>query len=668
MHRPRFPFLRRPWCAAWLGLLCFVGLTAAARGQLPGEVRGGSQPFDSSDRVSTYAVLNTGTDAVPPGTDVVVAVVFDHDEHWHIHTNAPEVPKELGDPSFYIATAVAVEAPEGSPLVPRASYVQWPQPEPIEVAFMGAPVEYKVFQGRAVVFVPVTVSPDAPAGDAALTLKLTYQACDDLTCLSPVFDQTLELNVPIRPLNELGASTMSDAQRAALGELFAGFDSSVWTEINAGVEPEPEPTQFSLFGWSFEVDPTGPAGFAVFLVVAAFGGLLLNLTPCVLPVIPIKIMGLSQSAGSRGRTLLLGVLMAAGVVGFWLSIGGAIALVAGFSAINELFQENWFTIGVGVFIAVMAVGMCGLFAVRLPKWVYFVNPKQETPLGAVLFGVLTAVLSTPCTAPFMGSAAAAATTMGTPTILMTFGAIGLGMALPYLVLAAFPKLVDRMPRTGPASELIKQVMGLLMLAAAVYFIGVGVASALQKPPAPPSSVYWWGVAGCVIAAAGWLIIRTIQITQRKVPRLAWAVVGIAAIAASVLVAQRLTDEGPIDWVYYTPEAFAEALDDGQVVVMDFTAEWCLNCKAMEQSVLYSDTVVALAEKGGVTFIKVDITSKSNVTGKAMLSDVGRVAIPALVVFGPDGAQRLNADFYTIDQVVTAVTGDSTSDDADRQPG
>src|SRR5438093_10837506 len=161
-------------------------------------------------------------------------------------------------------------------------------------------------------------------------------------------------------------------------------------------------------------------------------------------------------------------------------------------------------------ICVMAVGMCGLFAVNLPAWVYRVNASQETVAGSFFFGIMAAVLSTPCTAPFMGAAAAWATTQSAAITLSTFAAIGLGMALPYLVLSAFPGLAKRMPRTGPASELIKQVMGLLLLAAGAYFLGTGITGGLTVPPDPPSPFYWLVLALFVAAVGGWLFWRILQ--------------------------------------------------------------------------------------------------------------------------------------------------------------
>jgi thiol:disulfide interchange protein DsbD len=210
-------------------------------------------------------------------------------------------------------------------------------------------------------------------------------------------------------------------------------------------------------------------------------------------VIPLKIMGLSQAAGHPARCFFLGFVMSLGVIAFWMVIGGAIAFVSGFTAINSLFQTPWFSLAVGAFILIMAVGMLGAFAVRLPQFAYMVNPSHETAPGSFAFGIMTAVLSTPCTAPFMGSAAAWAATQNPVVTLATFGAIGAGMALPYLILSAFPSLVSRMPRTGPASELIKQVMGLLMVAVAIFFLGTALTRCCVSRSTPPSASIggWW---------------------------------------------------------------------------------------------------------------------------------------------------------------------------------
>lgn len=159
---------------------------------------------------------------------------------------------------------------------------------------------------------------------------------------------------------------------------------------------------FNFFGRQLIVGSSGVLGLLTLLFLAALGGLLLNFTPCVLPVLPIKIMGMSRAAGDPRRLAVLGLVMSLGVVAFWLAIGGAIAFIAGFTAISSLFQTTWFSLVVGLFVAVVALGGLGLFEVVLPQAIYRYQPKQETLPGAFGFGIMTAILSTPCTAPFHG--------------------------------------------------------------------------------------------------------------------------------------------------------------------------------------------------------------------------------------------------------------------------
>ncbi|MCH2134525.1 MAG: thioredoxin family protein [Phycisphaerales bacterium] len=620
---------------------------------LPGQAAPDSTPqfYDSRDRVRVQAIPDS--ERAVPGEDLVIAVIFDHDAGWHIHTNDPVVPPELGDPSDYYKTELFFE-PADSPLQAHPRYIQWPETHEIKVTFTGDPVPYSVFEGKAIAYVPVTIPMDAPLGSATLTIKPVFQVCDDTSCLAPTplpdmgsdWDEYgIPVTVEIVSLEAMQANPTARPDST----IFGGFNPAVFSELNADAEF----VDFDTFGLEFSLDTASTWGMIVFLIVAAIGGLLLNFTPCVLPVIPLKIMSLSGGSKNRGRTIVLGVAMAIGIVAFWLGLGVAIKVFTEFTATNQLFQYPAFTISVGVLIAILAIGMCGMFTLQLPGKLYMFNPSHDTIWGSFLFGIMTAILSTPCTAPFMGAAMAWAAGEPVLTALVTFAAVGIGMALPYLFLSIFPKLTNKMPKAGPASELIKQVMGLLMLAAAAYFIGVGISGMLVTPPEPPSRFYLWIVAAVIMLASGWLIIRTMQITKRTGNRVIFGGIGMLLLAAAILGGITLTQKGPIDWVYYTPERFTQTKDEGNIVVMEFTAEWCLNCKALEQSVLASDTVVKLLKEPGVVPMKVDLTG-NNEAGNDMLAAVGGLRIPLLLVFKPDGDIVFEGDFYTVEQVVEAV--------------
>lgn len=571
-----------------------------------------------------------------PGDFRALAVVLTIRET--LHTNALSVPAG----SFLIPTKIELI---NAPAWLKVGQIQSPATHKIQVNYSGTPEMIEVHEGRVVFFVPVMVDVAAPVGDAMFSVRVRYQACDDKSCFAPT---TVESPVTLHVVG-VGQGT-----GATGGADFAAFDARVFAAM-AGPAVTP-PVSLPFFGYAIELDASSPLGFAGVLLLAMLGGFLLNLTPCVLPVIPIKIMGLSQSAGHRGRTLMLGVVMSLGVVLFWVGLAVAILMISGFDAISGLFKYHAFTVGIGVFIAVMAVGMCGLFSLRLPQWVYMINPRHDSVVGAMGFGVMTAVLSTPCTAPFMGGAAAWAvdqSKQNTLIPLVVFAMIGLGMALPYLVLSAFPKLVDRVPRTGPGSELVKQVMGLLMLAAAAYFIGVGLAGWRVVAPDPPTKIYWWAVMGLIAIAGGWMAWKSWRIARSPVRRVVFVTLGVLMLAASLMLAVRLVSPGPIDWVYYTPERFEKEIRAGRVVVVDFTADWCVNCKVLEGTVLNSTDVVAAIKQSDVVPMKVDLTGE-NEAGWAKLTEVGRVAIPALVIYGRDGKVVLNADSYTRSDVVKAI--------------
>ncbi len=578
------------------------------------------------------ATVNTAwpVDGARPGDLVALAIVVEIDDGFHINPDPAQVVI-VGDFEPYPTDVRILEAASGLTL----EAVRFPKPHPIQADY--ADGDLMVFEGRTVFYLPIKVGEALQPGSQRLELEVEYQACDAFTCFIPrtvVLETSLAIVDANQPINRINS------------ELFEGYGT-------AGAVSEGNGVRFDLFGWTFFVDTSSAVGLILLLVVAAVGGGLLNLTPCVLPVIPIKIIGLAQASENQTRRLLLGAAMSLGVVAFWLALGTMIAGISGFTATNQLFQYPTFTILVGLVIAVMAVGMCGLFYIRLPQTVYRFNPGQDSLTGSFGFGIMTAVLSTPCTAPFMGAAAAWAATQYPATTLLTFASIGAGMAAPYLALSIFPALANRMPRTGPASELIKQVMGLLMLAAAAYFVGVGLSAFVVTPPDPPGKDYWWVVMAFGAAAGFWLVYGTVRITARWGRRAVFGCLGAALVVFSAVGAVRFTDKGPINWIYYTPARLEEALEEGQVVVMDFTAEWCLNCKVLEHNVLQSPEVVKLLARPDVAAVKVDITG-NNPLGKEKLRKTGRLTIPLLVIYAPDGREVFKSDFYTVEQVVTAV--------------
>ena len=569
-------------------------------------------------------------DRVHPSSHVILAVIFDIAKGFHINADKNQIIPDK-DLILFPTKVQIIVAPEGiTTEAPR-----FPKAHQVKVEYTDKDMMF--FTGQAVIYLPMKIDAKAKPGLLHFKVQIGYQACDAQTCLLPkksVLEETLEVVESDRELVQVNK------------ELFAGYKT-------AQADVAARAVKFDLFGWTFSLNVSSWFGKILLMLTAVLGGVLLNFTPCVLPIIPIKIISLSTAAENRKRCFILGLTMSFGILVFWLVLGMMVALVSGFTAANQLFQYPVFTILIGGIIAVMAVGMCGLFSVRLPGFIYMINPRQDNLHGSFGLGILTAILSTPCTAPFMGAAAAWAATQHPVTTITTFTFIGSGMALPYLILSASPGLVKKMPKTGPVSELIKQVMGLFMLAAAAYFIGSGLSALLLNPPDPPGRVYWWGVMAFCAAAGVWLAYRTVRIASGKGRRVFFAALGILMIVMSVIGGLRLTDKGPIDWIYYTPERFNEAVKQEKIVVLDFTAEWCLNCKALEHGVLNTRKIIDLFASDDIATIKVDITGK-NPAGKEKLKKVGSLTIPLLVIYSPNKNKVFKSDFYTAEQIISAV--------------
>lgn len=606
---------------------------------------------------------------VAPGDTLAIAVVLDHKEGWHTNPDRPEVPKAwqgLFDP---IPTTVVLKAP-GGVIVRNAQY---PPTHTIRVDLVGSgkPEPYSVFEGKAVAYVPIEIAKDA-SGELVIPITVDYQACDDKVCMPP---ETVELAVTLK----VDPSAGKDVADAAL---FAAFDAKVFEKpaepkpsvdrpIAKAGAPQSTDAVFDLFGLRFSSGNT-----LVVLLFSALGGFILNLMPCVLPLIPIKIFAIQQAAGEHaGRRVQLGIAMFLGVVSFWAALAILIVSLKFFSATNELFGNATFQLCVGLFIIAMAVGMLGVFTLNLPQGLYAIQPRHDTLHGSFLFGVMTALLGTPCFGPFAASGVSWATQQSSGLAFSVFFAVGVGMAVPYLVLTIWPKLISFIPRTGPASDLIKQILSLIMAAFGVYFTGVAVKTFIAESPYLGKTIEWWFVFAIALGTALWLVFRAFKITKSAGARLAAVVIAVGLAGSSFWWADRLTSiarEQSEDglWREYEPAEYQKAIAEGKVVVADFTATWCLNCQTLKATVLGTRQVREAIKQPGVVAFEVDLSSKK-APGWALLKELNEPGIPLLAISGPGFASPWKSNAYNPSQVVDAIAaarGQTSQSASSAQPG
>lgn len=665
---------------AGFGLALATGVLAAAA---PRTARGQDTPGRPPAAVTVRAVA--ARSAVRPGDRVPVAVVLQHEPGFHTWPHHPDLPPALSDVSPIATDVRVVSKPDSL----RVEPLQWPRASEVTVRYTGRPLKVLAYADTSVVYVPLQLAPGQPPGELDIGLSVRYQACNETICYFPK-TRRLDVHLTVAPAgtggtpavrepslfsgyrmgDEVGTGAAAEGRETGATATSGGAGGST-PAASAGGAGVPSatsgaaggsaaaalsgPLDLRFFGRALTLDPRGAAGLALLLLLAALGGMLLNFTPCVLPLVPIKVMSLRSAAGSRGRLLALGGSTLAGVLCFWVALGGAIAFVRGFDAISGLFQTGWFGLVVGAVVAGAGLSMLGVFHVRVPRRLAALDPAQDTVPGAFMVGVLMAVLSTPCTAPFMAGAAAWASLQTPPVTLATFGAIGLGMALPYLVLSARPSLVQRLPRTGPASVAVERGMGLLLLAVAAFFLGTGWIGLTSRSGRGPAPLYWWAVAALVTAAFVWAAVRTWQLSGSAWKR--WGMAGLALLVAagSFATARGLVAGPPVAWLRYTPDRLQAARAAGKVVVVDFTADWCLNCKALEAGVLDREPVVGVLSDPGVVPLRVDLTGQ-NPDGRALLRRLRWVGLPLLAVYGPalEAPGPLLYDSYTSRMVLAAV--------------
>ena len=585
---------------------------------------------------------------VTPGSAFIIAVILNHAEHYHTNLNKPIVPKEMGD--FYpVATTITLPQIEGVTF----GGVQWPTPTIVDVDFFytGTPIKYQVYAGQSVAYIPVSIAPDATLGQRDFQLKVNYQACDETTCFPPTsITKSIQIEIV-----ETATSPSS------LSSIFDGYNPD---QINQSDLEDQSTEQVRIerkFLGLFVIPPVDSAGGIVILALsAAIGGFILNLTPCVLPVIPIKVMTISKHAGeSRSRAFMLSMWMALGVIVFWVGIGIPVAFVADFVDPSIIFGIWWITAIIGIVILLMGVGIMGLFQINLPQKVYMVNPKVDSPHGSFMFGIMTAVLGLPCFGFVAGALLAGAATMPPMLVLTIFAFMGIGMAFPYVVLAMFPKLVSKLPRTGPASELIKHIMGLLMIAASAYFLGTSVISFGSGHewtfPWWGKAVHWWIIGLVGLSTGFWLIIQTIRISKRMGPRVFFGLIGlIFALSGGGIAYNQTMHQYHNFWLPFSPAFLASSLDNGQIVVLDFTAEWCLNCKTLEATILSKSPVKPALLSVDVVPMVADLTSIT-APGWEKLKELGQTGIPLLVVYAPGDDEPIwLSNAYSASQVVDAI--------------
>jgi thiol:disulfide interchange protein/DsbC/DsbD-like thiol-disulfide interchange protein len=446
----------------------------------------------------------------------------------------------------------------------------------------------------------------------------------------------------------------------AVGGLFQIKNGSEWvrTEFSVPLEwaapPSPEAGVAAApdgLPSSPAPPPAGDQSFAFMLLMAFFGGVLLNIMPCVLPVLSLKIYSLvEQSDAGIGEQRKAGLGYTIGVLLSFLALGGTVIVLRSVMGLQVgwgyQFQAPEYVIALATLVFVFGLSLFGVFEVpAFGASSMSTAQDREGMWGHILTGAFATLLATPCSAPFLGTGMGFAFTLPSWGILLFFGVAGLGLAAPFLCVAYVPALARFLPKPGAWMETFKQFMGFTLMATTVWLIDV-----LGAQTGSAGAVGF--VAFLLFVSAGcWVLGRwggPIATDRAKLVSLLVAV-GLSAVGATTFLVTEFASPEQVDvgdvkadldfseevpWQPFT-EARVAALS-GKPVFIDFTADWCLSCKANEKTVLESETVRQAMAEHGVVPLKADWTRRDEVI-TAWLQRYGKAGVPFYLMLPADPA-------------------------------
>ncbi len=585
------PKTRRLSALTLLALPVWVAVFTASPGAL-------AQSFSSTRILKASAV--TSVDHVHPGTSFQIAVVADVERGWHVNAHKPKL-------DYLIPTVASIAPADGFTFR-----------EPVYPPHLEKPFAFtdgkllKVYEGEVLIGIDVSAGASLTPGPVTLRGVFSAQACNDTSCLAPG-------KVPFE--FEVVVASPGEAVTLTHQEIFKKIAFVPRAEGRSGSEP-------SSAQGSDLAAVVGERGLLLALPLIFLGGLALNLTPCVYPLIPITVSYFGgQASGKPVRALGLSSVYVLGMSVTYSTLGAVAGSTGGL--LGSALQNPWVLGFVAAVLVALALSLFGFFEITLPGFIVNRIGSRQGALGALFMGLTVGLVAAPCIGPFVVGLLAYVGQTGDPlTGFFLFFVLSLGLGTPFLVLGTFSGALAALPRAGAWMVWVRNLFGCVLIGMAIYFL---------KPVLPEAAARI--ALGVLILASGvflgFLERSEVRTAAFRGTRLATAVVAVAG-GAWVLVPGGAPGEA-VAWRPYDDALLAAAAREGRPAVIDFSAEWCISCMELEH-LTFTDPRVR-AEAARFATLRADLTSYASPPVEVIKKRFGILGLPWVVFLDGEGNER-----------------------------
>ncbi len=572
-----------------------------------------AQPAQSVVQVKVLSAV----DKLQKGTTHRFAVELTIQSPYHINSHKPAE-------DFLIPTKVTLEPVKG------VSFGELKYPEGISKQFSFSEVPLNVYEGTVYILGTMTIAPDYPGREVELRGTVEFQACDDHTCLAPeemTFSQTFSVVEP------------GEAVQSIHPEIFSPAKTSAPAAKSEAVSPT-----------AGEENPFQGKGFLLTLALVFLGGLALNLTPCVYPLIPITISYFGGQAGEKKGSLLTHAIIYVLGMAVTYSILGVIAALTG-SLFGAALQNPIVLIALAVILVGLSLSMFDLYEIRVPAFLSnFAGGARQGLFGTLFMGLTVGIVAAPCIGPFVLALLTYVGEQGNIFLgFILFFVLAIGLGIPFIFLAIFSGSLSRMPRSGAWMVWVRSIFGFVLIAMAIYFL---------HPLFPNDLFYYLALAFTMLVGGVYMAWIEPTPSQGKVFPVIRNLVGVIffviALVFTTTGVQTYVDQKlehleasgsaaapvaeKIQWFPYSQEMLQKAAAEGKPVMIDFYADWCIPCKELDKFTFSQPEVIELSRN--MIMLKVDLTKGNSPQAKELKKKYNIRGVPTLVFLTPDG-QELN---------------------------